>query len=189
MAVNLNNAVRLVGGKYRGRQLTVLDLEGLRPTPSRVRESIFNLIGSKVEGARVLDLFAGSGALGFEAVSRGASSLVLVEKDRDNYEILTEEAASFKGAEIRTAHQDALQYLTGCKEQFDLVFLDPPYKADLLKPSLKLLFEKELITPESVVYAEMSSLNTTIVPGYEIIRQEEAGQVKFSLLRLSSFLF
>lgn len=189
MAAGYSNSVRITGGTYRGRQLTVLDLEGLRPTPQRVRESVFNLIGSRVQGAAVLDLFAGSGALGFEAASRGADSVVLVEKDADNYAVLTREAASFKGCRIETVHQDALLFLAGCSLKFDLVFLDPPYKSDLLKQSLQLLLQHSLLTPDSLVYAEMSSLKTTIVPGYEIMHQDQAGQVKFGLWRLSSFLF
>ncbi len=189
MAAGFNNSVRIAGGTWRGKQLTVLDLEGLRPTPQRVRESVFSIIGSRVQGAAVLDLFAGSGALGFEAASRGAASVVLVEKDEDNYAILTQEAADFKGCSIETVHQDALLYLAECSRKFDLVFLDPPYKSDLLKKSLQLMLQRSLLTPDSLVYAEMSSLKNVIVPGYEIVHQDQAGQVKFGLWRLSSFLF
>ncbi len=182
-------AVRIIGGKYKGKQLNVLNAQGLRPTPDRVRETLFNLIGDKVQDAIVLDLFAGSGALGFEAISRGAASLILVENNADNFENLQEEAASFKGAQIEVLHQDAVSFLQNSIRQFDLVFLDPPYQSDLLLPSLKLLIERDLILPESLVYVEMSSSGNTVVPGFEIIREETAGQVKFGLWRKSSFLF
>ena len=189
MQTQLPHTVRLIGGKYRGKQLTVLQAPGLRPTPDRVRESIFNLIGSKVEGAQVLDLFAGSGALGLEAISRGARSLVLVENNAENCDLLSAEIRHFKGEQIKLVQQDALTFLQQCSTQFDVVFLDPPYGAKLLEPALNLLNARALIKPSSILYVEMSSATRTIVPGFEIIREQTAGQVKFGLWRQSSFLF
>lgn len=188
MSAALPHTVRIIGGKYKGKQLAVVDAEGLRPTPDRVRETVFNLIGRRTEGAIVLDLFAGSGALGFEAVSRGAHSLVLVENNPDNFDNLEEEAHSFAGAQIEVVHQDAVSYLKNCIRQFDLVFLDPPYKSALLQPSLELLISRDLITPDCLLYVEMSSTANISVPGYEILREETAGQVRFGLWRRSSFL-
>ncbi len=189
MPTDLPNTVRLIGGKYRGKQLTVLEAAGLRPTPDRIRESLFNLIGDKVQDAQVLDLFAGSGALGLEAISRGARSLIMVENNPENCDLLRAEIASFKGEQIELIEQDALTYLKTCYRQFDLVFLDPPYGDKLLEPALKLLNERDLVLPTTLLYVEMSSACRTIVPGYEIIREETAGQVKFGLWRKSSFLF
>ncbi len=182
------STVRIIGGIYKGRRLKVLNVSGLRPTPDRVREDIFNLLGSKTIGAEVLDLFAGSGALGLEALSRGASSLTLVELDRSNYLNLCNECHDFT-PKVKVANADALKFLQGCSTQCDLIFLDPPYQSTLLKESLKLILQKDLLKDGGLIYAEMPAGRHEAVPGYEVEHRGSAGAVSFVLLKKSSFLF
>lgn len=180
--------VRIIGGKFKGRVLPVRDLEGLRPTPDRVRETVFSWLEGHVEGARVLDLFAGSGALGMESLSRGAAEVVMVEKDAANAASL-KSAVVFAGDAASVMKQDALGYLEGADGKFSLVFLDPPYKSGLLKPALELLIKRNLLTDDALLYVEMNAGDTVSVPGYETVREERAGQVKYALWRKSTLLF
>lgn len=188
-----SHRVRIIGGKYKGKLLDILDAEGLRPTPDRVRETVFTHLAPLLEGAKVLDLFAGSGALGFEALSRGAASVTLIEKDDNNCANLQDEARTFVADrhKVQVLHADAISYLQQLPAGtvFDVVFLDPPYKSNLLRPALQLLLQRNLIGEHSVLYVEMSSMHSTVIPGFEIIREEQAGQVKFALWKKTSLLF
>ena len=133
-------AVRIIGGHWRGTKLPVADLDGLRPTSDRVRETLFNWLQPMLPGARVLDLFAGSGALGLEAVSRGAEAAVLVGRNPALAGNLRQIAAKLPGGErVRVVCADALTWLRATPETFDLAFLDPPFAADLWRPSLEAL--------------------------------------------------
>ena len=184
------HTLRIIGGTYKGKKLNILDVEGLRPTPDRLREDIFNLLGPLTEGARVLDLFAGSGVLGLECISRNAAALTLVEKDRDNYLNLLNEVRTFKeAAKIKVVQADALIYLKGLSETFDLIFLDPPYQSNLLKESLTLITEQNLLSPEGRIYAEMPHGVSLVTPGLEAVVKRSAGQVSYVILKKSSFLF
>lgn len=185
--ISSEHVVRIGAGKLRGRLLSVIDANGLRPTPDRVRESVFNWIGGKCAGARVLDLFAGSGAMGFEAWSRGASTVTLVEKNRECAMQLAKEADGLKGIEI--VNGDAISYLENAIGVFSLVFLDPPYSSDLLAKSLKWLISKNLIDNDSLIYVEMSSSDSLSVSGYACIKEHVAGQVKYAIWKKSSLLF
>jgi len=180
------NAVRIAGGTLRGRMLRVLDAQGLRPTPDRVRESVFNWIGGSCAGARVLDLFAGSGAMGLEAYSRGASSLTLVESNPECAQLLKDETSGMDGVEV--VEGDALSYLERAQGTFNLVFLDPPYRSGLLAKALKILSSRCLISASTLLYVEMSASDSISVPGYECLREQASGQVKYALWKKSSLL-
>ena len=171
-----SHQIRIIGGIYKGKKLDVLDLEGLRPTPDRIRETIFNLLSDKVQAANVLDLFAGSGALGIEALSRGAKSVTLIEKDYDNYLNLKDT--------INTLNSKNIQVLN----KFDLIFLDPPYKRDLLNKAMDLINELNLLNKNAVLYVEYSSGNIKSFVGFECFSEQQNGQVKFALYKKSSFL-
>ena len=119
--------LRIVGGEWRGRRLPVLDQPGLRPTPDRVRETLFNWLAPLITGARCLDLFAGSGALGFEAASRGAGRVVMIEKSANVVRVLRENRLLLDARQVEVIHADAGPWLAGQAEPFDLVFLDPPF--------------------------------------------------------------
>ena len=177
--------LRIIGGAWRGRRVAVTDEPALRPTPDRVRETLFNWVAPLIEGSRCLDLFAGSGALGFEAASRGASQVVMVERAasvfqalRTNREILDAERR------ITIFHADALAWLRITPaEPFDLVFLDPPFKADLLAPSCLALQREGWLTPGARIYLETASLQgfPALPTGWKLIRDRQAGQVRFGL--------
>ena len=183
------NDVRILGGKFKGKLLPVLDFEGLRPTPSRVRETIFSWIKDSLGNAKVLDLFAGSGALGLEAYSRGAKDVTLVELDKDNSSNLKVIAKSMSYDEIHVINDDALHFLDNVSSTFNIVFIDPPYKLDIYEKVLEKLLDKNLIDDDSLIYVEMRNGSNKIVPGYEIIREENVGQSKYSLWTKSKLLF
>jgi len=182
------NSVQVIGGRWRGRRIRFPDGEGLRPTPSRLRETLFNWLAPALRDARVLDLFAGSGVLAIEALSRGARAAVLVDSSAAACAQLDRELAALGGsdADISTVvvRSDALDFLarrTG--EPFDLVFLDPPYHRGLLAPSMQALEARGLLAPGAMIYVESES-----VPGYDIVpanwrlhRRQESGQVCSSL--------
>lgn len=126
--------VRIIGGSLRGRKLSFADLPGLRPTGDRVRETLFNWLQPLIEGARCLDLFAGSGALGIEAVSRGAAEVVLVDNAPAVIRQLEKNRSAFNLDRLTVVRADALQFLDRAPSPFDLVFLDPPFHGDLLQP-------------------------------------------------------
>ena len=183
------NDVRILGGKFKGKLLPVLDVEGLRPTPSRVREIIFSWIKDSLGNAKVLDLFAGSGALGLEAYSRGAKDVTLVELDKDNSSNLKVIAKSMSYDEIHVINEDALHFLENVSSTFNIVFIDPPYKLNIYKDVLTSLLKRNLINENSIVYVEMQNGSSQSVPGYEIFREHSAGNAKYSLWRKSNFLF
>jgi 16S rRNA (guanine966-N2)-methyltransferase len=175
------NSVRIIGGQYRRRVLKFPDSEGLRPTPDRVRETLFNWLGQQLDGKHCLDLFAGSGALGFEAASRGATKVVMVEHAakalvalQANAEMLADPPA----LEIRRA--DALQYLLSTKMNFDLIFLDPPFNKgwlDRLEPLLS-----RVSKDDAVLYVEAEkSLDRLGV--WQTTRRGRAGEVHFHLMQ------
>ncbi|HJV94446.1 MAG TPA: 16S rRNA (guanine(966)-N(2))-methyltransferase RsmD, partial [Albitalea sp.] len=118
--------LRIIGGRWRGRRLEVPESEGLRPTPDRVRETLFNWLGRDLSGLACLDLFAGSGVLGFEAASRGAARVVMVERERETLEQLRANRAALDALQVEIVPGDAFEYLARGGERFDVVFLDPP---------------------------------------------------------------
>src|SRR5690349_15508049 len=131
--------LRIVGGKFRSRRLRVADRPGLRPTPDRVRETLFNWLGQNLAGLACLDLYAGSGALGFEAASRGAARVVLVERDRVAAAALEKSRAELGAAQVEIFAGDADAYLRRSRERFDVVFLDPPFRQNAVPPLLERL--------------------------------------------------
>jgi len=174
------NRVRIIGGIHRRRLIAFPEAEGLRPTPDRVRETLFNWLGQTLEGKDCLDLFAGAGALGFEAASREARSVVMVERDGRVYKALTASAEALKMGNVELVRGDALEYVARNRRKFHVIFLDPPYKTDLLAKALAGV--KESLAEDGQVYAESG---TPLEPGPEWTawRQGKAGGVFFYLLR------
>lgn len=180
--------VRIIGGKFKGTMLIVGEANGLRPTPDRIRETIFSWLEGKCQNVRVLDLFAGSGALGIESLSRGASEVILVELNAVNAQLLSSEVSKF-GKSIKVINQDARAYLKQATGRFDLVFLDPPYSSDLLKDCLNILKDRQLVDENSLIYVEMNAGRSLVVSDYEVVREECSGQVKYALWKKSIPLF
>jgi len=173
-------AVRIAGGSLRGSRLSVPALPDLRPTPARLRETLFNWLRPVIEGARVLDLFAGSGALAIEALSRGAAQALMIERDRGQAARIAADLLRLRAGErgeVRCV--DALHALMQPPEQsFDVVFLDPPFDADIWTRAASLLEEHAWLAPEARVYIEMS-LQASFEPpaGWTPYRQSRVGAV------------
>ena len=175
------NSVRIIGGQYRRRVLKFPESEGLRPTPDRVRETLFNWLGQELDGWHCLDLFAGSGALGFEAASRGAARVVMIEQAPKVLAALRENAEMLqnpRGVEIIRA--DAIQYLALPKAKFDLIFVDPPYKKGWI-PRLEPLLPGAL-NEDAAVYLEAEHQIESL-GDWRTERHGKAGEVHFHLLR------
>ena len=177
--------VRIIAGRWRGRRLPVADVAGLRPSGDRVRETLFNWLAPYLPGSRCLDLFAGTGALGFEALSRGAGSAVLVERDRRARAALMG-AVALLGAEsqIEIVGGDALKWLATGKERFDVIFLDPPFEAEIWRTALELLTPR--LRPAGLIYAELpAGLKLPAPPGVSLLRQKRIAGINLHLFALS----
>jgi 16S rRNA (guanine966-N2)-methyltransferase len=175
------NAVRIIGGTWRRRLLKFPDSEGLRPTPDRVRETLFNWLGQELDGWHCLDLFAGSGALGFEAASRGAARVVMIEQSPRVVAALHENAEILRNpVEVEIIRRDAIQYLTSSKAKFDLIFVDPPYKKGWI-PRLEPLLPGAL-NEDAAVYVEAEH-EIESLGDWRTVRHGKAGEVHFHLLR------
>lgn len=176
--------MRIIGGRWRGRKLRVGTAAGLRPTPDRVRETLFNWLHPVLDGSRCLDLFSGSGALGFEALSRGAESVVMVENNPSLAALLQEQAASLGvSSSARIVHADALAWLSGEARSFDIVFLDPPFSDNLLEKACTRLLERQLLADGALIYMESADFPPADQPQLEKIKQGQAGQVQYRLLK------
>ncbi|MFP5396746.1 MAG: 16S rRNA (guanine(966)-N(2))-methyltransferase RsmD [Gammaproteobacteria bacterium] len=177
--------VRLIGGRFKRSKLPVADRPGLRPTPDRVRETLFNWLGQDLSGWRVLDAFAGSGALGFEAASRGAAEAVLVERDAALVDSLRRSAQRLGAAQVQVVAADALTWMARCEPaRFDLVFIDPPFDAGLSAPALAAA--GPLLRAGGVVYVEASQAFVP-APGWVLRRHARAGAVHAHLLQPASY--
>jgi 16S rRNA (guanine(966)-N(2))-methyltransferase RsmD len=177
--------VRLIGGQFRRSKLPVADRPGLRPTPDRVRETLFNWLGHSLEGWRCLDAFAGSGALGFEAASRGAAEVVLLERDPGLAAGLRGCQARLGAAAVRVQCADALAWMATCTpERFEIVFIDPPFDAGLHAAALARAVP--LVVAAGYVYVEAPEPLATLPEGCTLWRQGRAGSVHYHLLQRSS---
>ncbi|MEA3291099.1 MAG: 16S rRNA (guanine(966)-N(2))-methyltransferase RsmD [Pseudomonadota bacterium] len=184
--MNRSNRVRIIGGKWKRRQLAFPDLPHLRPTPDAVRETLFNWLQFELPGKRCLDLFAGSGAIGFEAASRGAAQTVLVEGNRRAARSLQENRDLLDAnEEIAVTCADALDFLRCNTQHFDIVFLDPPFQSDLLARSCRLLAKGGHLSPGALIYIEAPKTQDPlpIAADWPIIRTSHRGALKFHLLR------
>ncbi len=173
--------VRIIAGHLRGSKLAVPDRPGLRPSSDRVRETLFNWVQATVKGARVLDLFAGTGALGFEAASRGAASVLLVERDPGLAEALRANAARLKIDQAQVLQADALAWLSGPPSgSFDLVFMDPPFDGTLWEPAAQRL--GPWLAPGAWIYVESPhNLQASWPSGWRLHREGQTREVRFTL--------
>ena len=178
------NTLRIIGGQWRGRRLRFPDAEGLRPTPGRVRETLFNWLGQDLSGLSCLDLFAGSGALGFEAASRGAARVVMVERSPKVAAALADNARTLGGGErLQVLRMDALEFASSRDERsvlFNVIFLDPPYRQDLIGRIEPLL--PRLVADDGTVYLEAERA-LSACGAWQTARRGRAGQVYFHLMQ------
>ena len=178
------NTVRINAGEWRSRIIKFPDAIGLRPTPERVRQTVFNWLGQDLSGLSCLDLFAGTGVMGFEALSRGALTATLVEKSTPAYKALIENKQLLKAEQASLRHQDALQFLSQNSQKFNLIFLDPPYDMQWLDKVLPQLLAHLL--EDGLVYSESEfslDRNSEMMQGWQIIKQSKAGNVFYHLLK------
>ena len=179
--------VRIIGGQWKRSKLPVADAPGLRPTPDRVRETLFNWLGQDLDGWRCLDVFAGSGALGFEAASRGAAEVVLVERDPGLVRSLRESQQRLSASALRVEAADAFAFMRrAAPASFELVFLDPPFDAQVFMPALTAA--APLAVDGGFVYLEADRAfdDPAIAPlGLRVHRHSRAGAVHFHLLQRS----
>ncbi len=181
------NHVRIIAGCWRGRNIRFATQPGLRPTSNRIRETLFNWLQPCVEGVRCLDLFAGSGALGFEAVSRGASSAVMVEKNPPTARQLQQICQQLDCQRITIINCAALHWLEVCRDQFDVVFLDPPFASRQLAAIIIKLESSSVLADLAWIYIEQSSRDQPLVvpETWALRRQQLQGEVLFSLYQRS----
>jgi 16S rRNA (guanine966-N2)-methyltransferase len=178
------NQLRIIAGTWRGRKLGFAPVPGVRPTPDRVRETLFNWLAPVVRGARCLDLYAGSGALGLEAASRGASEVVLVDNDALVARTLQEQVRVLNADQVRVAAVDTGVYLRGPARPFDVVFLDPPFREQRLPDALQQLEAGGWLADVAWVYLEAErELKLPLPSNWELYRSKTAGQVGYHLVR------
>ena len=178
--------LRIIGGQWRGRRLEFVALEGLRPTPDRVRETLFNWLQPLLPGARGLDLFAGSGALGLEALSRGAAQVVFIDSAATAVRQIEAHLSTLGSPDGHTRCADALGWLRDADvTPFDIVFLDPPFHRQLLAPAAALLAERGWLAPGARIYLEaaLDEPPPELPASWECLREKRAGQVCYRLYR------
>ena len=176
------HSLRVIGGEWRGRRIRFPGVPGLRPTPDRVRETLFNWLAAVVPGSRCLDLFAGSGALGIEALSRGAASVTFVERDREAADRLRETLAELAPGRATVVAGDAMAWLAGLPAPFDVAFVDPPFDAGLQADAVAAL-ARGWLAPGARVYVEMRAADgaPALPAGFVLHRTGRAGEVGYHL--------
>lgn len=180
----MNSRIRIIGGRWRGRKLAVIDAEGLRPTPDRIRETLFNWLAPVCAGARVLDCCAGSGVLGFEALSRGARQLVALEQDPRARANLREQARLLDCDAVEIIGGDARASLRGLEQQFDIIFIDPPYSEPALRGEcFRLLEAGQSLAAGARIYFEWPRGEDFDLPSprLEWLKRKAAGQVNYAI--------
>ncbi|NUW63875.1 16S rRNA (guanine(966)-N(2))-methyltransferase [Cronobacter sakazakii] len=175
--------IRIIGGQWRGRKLPVPDSPGLRPTTDRVRETLFNWLAPYLVGARCLDCFAGSGALGLEALSRYAADATLLEMERSVAQQLQKNLATLKSSAAKVVNTNTLNFLNQTGEPHDIVFVDPPFRKGLLEETLNLLETRGWLAPQALIYVESEVENglPPVPANWQLHREKVAGQVAYRL--------
>jgi 16S rRNA (guanine966-N2)-methyltransferase len=177
--------LRIVAGNWRSRLLDIADVEGLRPTSERVRETLFNWLAPRIHGARCLDAYAGTGALGLEALSRGAGSVVFVERAALAAKQLQRNIDLLDARGATVFQQHALDYLRDAATgPFDVVFLDPPFAADLVEETCRLLDNRRLLADDALVYLELPRKGAPprLPAGWQVEKDKTAGNVRYMLV-------
>lgn len=176
--------IRIISGQWKGRKLPVLNAEGLRPTTDRVKETLFNWLAMDIRDSRCLDVFSGSGSLGFEALSRYAQYVMMIEREPVSAQQLKKNLATLASHSAEIVCQDALQVLARpCATPFDIVFMDPPFRKDLLPETIRLLETQGWLSKQALIYIERErELETLAVPEtWQLLKEKTAGQVCYQL--------
>jgi len=183
----MKSKLRIIAGDWRSRQLVFADTPGLRPTPSRVRETVFNWLQQDVRGSRCLDLFAGSGALGFEAASRGAKSVVMVENNAMACRLIKENTVKLSADQIKIKQADVFNFLAGDATPFDIIFLDPPFSKGLAPQACHWLEDKGWLAAQAKIYVEVESqlILDDMPENWTCLKNKQAGEVAYYLFERS----
>lgn len=186
MASKKLNTVRINAGEWRSRQIKFPEIEGLRPTPERVRQTVFNWLGQDLTSQTCLDLFAGTGVMGFEALSRNAAAVTMIEKAKPAYQALLQNKNALKAEAAEILQMDALQYCQRAPKRFDVIFCDPPFHQGFIEKLLPSLIA--LLVEDGIVYVEAEfALDSADVDGFantwQILKQKKAGNVHYHLLQ------
>lgn len=177
---------RVIGGQWKGRKLRFYEVEGLRPSLDRIRETLFNWLQSDIRGARCLDLFAGSGAIGIEALSRGAEWVEFVELNKKAVRQLETNLGLLEADNTHIVHLDAKKYLEADNEPFNIVFLDPPFHKGFAEETMKKLALTNLVNKDTLVYLEIEQGLEVMTPdGWELLKDKKAGQLQYRLYQVS----
>jgi len=177
----VKQVIRIIGGMYRGKKLHFPDVEGLRPTPDRVRETLFNWLMHDIREAHCLDAFSGSGALGLEAFSRGAARVVFLEQSPKAHASLQKIIAAFNSPKLKLLQTDAVQYLQRVQEEFDIIFLDPPFAQTYLPQCIAHIAQSNILKRGGLVYVESPSMLHLDEKIWRQIKLKQAGQVVYAL--------
>jgi len=175
--------LRIIAGEWRGRKLSFPDREGLRPTTDRVRETVFNWLQMDLPGSRCLDLFAGSGALGLEAASRGASKVVMVDSDSEAVNMMKHNIDLLSATQAQAVCSDAISFIQNCDFMFDVVFIDPPYRLDVIAQCCELLENKQCLSDHAKIYVECDASKELrgLPDNWQCLKSKTAGQAGYYL--------
>lgn len=181
----MKNKVKIIGGEWRSRNITFIDSPGLRPTPSRVRETLFNWLQHDILGRRCLDLYAGSGALSFEAASRGAKAVLQVEENPLVCRQLHENAQVLKATQIKLVQSEVFRFLAGNSEPFDIVFIDPPFGKNLAVQTCQWLEDKGWLSANAKIYVEVEQnlVLDGLPENWQLLKHKTAGEVGYHLFQ------
>jgi 16S rRNA (guanine966-N2)-methyltransferase len=181
--VSIKSKLRIIAGDWRSRQLVFEDVPGLRPTPARVRETVFNWLQTDVIASQCLDLYAGSGALGFEAASRGAKSVIMVENNPQACRLINENKTKLSADQIKIIQMDVFKFLAGDATPFDLVFLDPPFAKGMAQQTCQWLEDKGWLSSGAKVYVEVESqlVLDDMPENWQCLKSKTAGEVGYYL--------
>lgn len=182
MSRRSSNQLRIIGGTWRSRRIAFPNVAGLRPSPDRVRETLFNWLAPIIEGSCCLDLYAGSGALGMEALSRGAASVTFVDADHLVIQQLQTNLKQLGATQAKVELRDVPTFLQGPPQAYDIVFLDPPFRQNLLPDCLARLSHGWLAAGARIYVESEAELELVLPEGWEILRSKQAGQLRYSLL-------
>lgn len=177
------SALRIIAGKWRGRKVLFDDARGLRPTTDRIRETLFNWLMNDIHGADCLDAFAGSGVLGFEALSRGANSLIMLEENKKTIENLKTAAQTLSAEKLTINQQDATVYFKNKNQSFDVIFLDPPFSQNYLPELLKKIRHNQFLKPNGLLYVEYEQSLKLDFSHWKIIKNKSTATVNYSLVK------
>ncbi|MGY8814787.1 MAG: 16S rRNA (guanine(966)-N(2))-methyltransferase RsmD [Gammaproteobacteria bacterium] len=173
--------LRIIGGKWRSRKIDVINVADLRPTPDRVRETLFNWLAPSISGARCLDLYAGTGTLGFEALSRGAASVVMVEHNKSLAHQLEHQALTLEANNYKICCMSVSDWLNICHDTFDIIFLDPPYNANLARNNIMQLLNCGCMKQGTQIYIESGNEVEEFEPCIQLKKSGKAGLVQYRL--------